>query len=148
LILNDDVILQKDEDIIKKMLKKGNDNTFQVCRSAYNWSSFVLRKSIYDSVGKFDEDFEKCYFEDNDYAYRMKLAGVKIKYEDDLNPDVYLNSQTILKDPLLGNYINNKELFIKKWGGMPNEEVYTVPYNKEEKGISEAVVISIDTNTK
>jgi hypothetical protein len=78
----------------------------------------------------------------------MKLAGVKIKYEDDLNPDVYLNSQTILKDPLLGNYINNKELFIKKWGGMPNEEVYTIPYNKEEQGISEAVVISIDTNTK
>jgi hypothetical protein len=78
----------------------------------------------------------------------MKLAGVKIKYEDDLNPDVYLNSQTILKDPLLGNYINNKELFIKKWGGMPNEEVYTTAYNKEEQGISEAVVISIDTNTK
>lgn len=78
----------------------------------------------------------------------MKLAGVKIKYEDDLNPDVYLNSQSILKDPVLNNYINNKELYIKKWGGMPNEEVYITPYDKKEDGISEAQVISIETKTK
>jgi GT2 family glycosyltransferase len=130
LILNDDVILTKGESDIHKIINRGNDNTFHVCRTAYNWSSFILRKSIYDNIGLFDEDFEKCYFEDNDYHYRMKLAGVKIKYEDDLNPDIYRNSMTIQKDPLLGNYINNKELFIKKWGGMPGEETYENPYNK------------------
>jgi GT2 family glycosyltransferase len=130
LILNDDVILTKGESDIHKIINRGNDNTFHVCRTAYNWSSFILRKSIYDNIGLFDEDFEKCYFEDNDYHYRMKLAGVKIKYEDDLNPDIYRNSMTIQKDPLLGNYINNKELFIKKWGGMPGEEIYENPYNK------------------
>jgi len=131
LILNDDVILKKSEDDIHKMIKKGNDNTFQVCRSIYNWSSFLLRKSVSDTIGTFDEDFEKCYFEDNDYHYRMKLAGVKIKYEDDLNPDVYRNSMTIEKDPSLGNFLNNRELYIKKWGGIPGEEKYTNPYNKE-----------------
>jgi GT2 family glycosyltransferase len=130
LILNDDVILTKTESDIHKIINRGNDNTFHVCRTAYNWSSFILRKSIYDNVGLFDEDFEKCYFEDNDYHYRMKLAGVKIKYEDDLNPDIYRNSMTIEKDPSLGNYINNRDLYVKKWGGAPEEEKYETPYNK------------------
>ena len=49
------------------------------------------------------------YFEDNDYMYRMRLAGVPIKYVDELNPDVYLNSQTLEKEPTLGGYIENRE---------------------------------------
>ena len=142
LILNDDVILKKSESEINKIIKGGNDNTFHVCPIAFNWSAFLLRKSIYDKVGQFDEDFEKCYFEDNDYNYRMNLEGVKIKYEEGLIPDVYRNSMTIQKDPLLGNYINNRELYIKNWGGMPNEETYKYPYNKYE----EAVVIEMKNN--
>jgi len=142
LILNDDIILKKTESEINKIIKRGNDNTFQVCRPAYNWSAFILRKSVYDKVGQFDEDFEKCYFEDNDYHYRMKLEGVKIKYEDELNPDVYRNSMTIQKDQGLNNYINNRDLYVKKWGGLPNEETYKYPYNKYE----EAVVIEMKNN--
>ena len=69
-------------------------------------------------------------FEDNDYMYRMRLAGCTIRYNDDLNPDIYRNSMTIQKDPLLGNYINNREYFIKKWGGLPTEETYKTPFNK------------------
>jgi hypothetical protein len=38
---------------------------------------------------------------------------------------------TIEKDPSLGNFLNNRELYIKKWGGIPGEEKYTNPYNKE-----------------
>jgi GT2 family glycosyltransferase len=142
LILNDDIILKKSESEINKIIKRGNENTFQVCPMAYNWSAFLLPKSVFDKVGQFDEDFEKCYFEDNDYHYRMKLEGVKIKYEEGLIPDVYRNSMTIQKDPLLGNYINNRETYIKKWGGPPNEETFKYPYNKYE----EAVVIEMKNN--
>jgi GT2 family glycosyltransferase len=142
LILNDDVILKKSESEINKIIKGSNDNTFHVCPIAFHWSAFLLRKSIFDKIGQFDEDFEKCYFEDNDYHYRMKLEGVKIKYEEGLIPDLFRNSMTTQKDPLLHNYINNKELYIKKWGGMPNEETYKYPYNKYE----EAVVIEMKNN--
>ena len=62
--------------------------------------------------------------------YRMKLAGVPIKYVDELNPDVYLNSQTIEKNPQLGGYIENREYFLQKWGGLPESETFKTPFNK------------------
>lgn len=130
LILNDDVILQKKEHEIRDILKKGTSEHFYLCRPYYNWSSFLLTKKVYEKVGAFDEGFKKAYFEDNDYMYRMKLAGVPIKYVDELNPDVYLNSQTIEKNPLLGGYIDNKEYFIQKWGGLPESETFKTPFNK------------------
>lgn len=128
LMLNDDVILQRDESEICALIDKGDLNTFHRCRPFYNWSSFILRTSIYEKVGDFDENFKKCFFEDNDYEYRMRLAGVAIKYEDDLNPQVYRNSQTIEKNPLLGGYIENREYYIKKWGGLPDSETYKTPF--------------------
>ena len=130
LILNDDVILQKDEAQIKQILLKGTPEHFYLCRPFYNWSSFILTKKVYEKVGPFDENFKKAYFEDNDYMYRMKLAGVPIKYVDELNPDIYLNSQTIEKNPLLGGYIENREYFLQKWGGLPESETFKTPFNK------------------
>ena len=130
LILNDDVILQKDEAQIRQILSKGTSEHFYLCRPFYNWSSFILTKKVYEKVGPFDENFKKAYFEDNDYMYRMRLAGVPIKYVDELNPDIYLNSQTIEKNPLLGGYIENKEYFLQKWGGLPESETYKIPFNK------------------
>ena len=130
LILNDDIILQKDEGLIRQILSKGTYEHFYLCRPFYNWSSFILTKKVYEKVGPFDEQFKKAYFEDNDYMYRMKLAGIPIKYVDELNPDVYLNSQTIEKNPLLGGYIENKEYFLQKWGGLPESETFKTPFNK------------------
>ena len=130
LILNDDVILQKDEAQIKQILSKGTSEHFYLCRPFYNWSSFILTKKVYEKIGPVDENFKKAYFEDNDYMYRMRLAGVPIKYVDELNPDIYLNSQTIEKNPLLGGYVENREYFLQKWGGLPESETFKTPFNK------------------
>ena len=131
LILNDDVILKCGEGVINQILEKDKaENCFHRCRPFYNWSAFILRKSVYDKVGAFDENFKRCYFEDNDYQYRMQLANIPIRYEDSLNPEVYRNSQSILKDPILSNYIDNREYFVKKWGGMPDSENFKTPFNK------------------
>lgn len=130
LVLNDDIILQKDESVINALIEKWGNNTFHIPRPFYNWSAFLFNKWIYERVGEFDENFKKCFFEDNDYHYRLKLAGVTIRYSDELNAEVYKNSQTIEKDPLLGGYIENREYFISKWGGLPDNETYKTPFNK------------------
>ena len=131
LILNDDVILRCGEGIVNQIITKGQDSkAFHRCRPFYNWSAFLLRKFTFDLVGRFDENFKRCYFEDNDYQYRMRLAGISIVYEDDLNPEIYRNSQSILKDPLLSNYIDNRDYFVKKWGGMPDSETHKTPFNE------------------
>jgi GT2 family glycosyltransferase len=130
LVLNDDIILKKSELEIDAMIAMGSPMTFHRPRPFYNWSAFILRKSIFDRVGEFDTNFEKCFFEDNDYEYRMRLKGVNVKYEDGLAPDVYRNSMTIQKDPLLGGYLENREYYLEKWGGLPTEEQYKTPFNK------------------
>ena len=130
LVLNDDIILKRYSSEIKSIIESWDDMTFHRPRPFYNWSAFILSKTIWDKVGEFDTNFVKCFFEDNDYEYRMKLAGVTINYEDALNAQVYRNSQTIEKDPLLGDYVANREYYIKKWGGLPTEEVYKTPFGK------------------
>lgn len=129
LILNDDIVLKRNEGEINQIIEKWGENTFHRPRPFYNWSAFLINKTIFDKVGNFDEAFVKCFFEDNDYEYRMKLAGVTIHYEDALGADIYRNSQTIEKNPLLGDYVANKEYYIKKWGGLPTEETYKTAFN-------------------
>ncbi len=130
LILNDDIIYKGGESTLQKLIDSPDKNTFYRCRPAYNWSCYLLRHSIYEKVGPFDEGFEVCYFEDNDYEYRMGLEGVRIKFEDCLNPDVYLNSQSMAADPKLNNFVKNRAYYDTKWGGPPNEEKYKTPFNK------------------
>jgi len=112
---------------VHSLLDKGN---LGVAGSWNYWSAFLMNRWIYEKVGGFDTNFKKCFFEDNDYAYRLKLAGVNIRYEDQLNAEIYRNSQTIQKDPLLGGYIENKEYYIKKWGGIPEQETFKSPFNE------------------
>lgn len=131
-VLNDDVVLELSEAELTELIASGTDTTFHVCRPRFNWSVFILRKKIVEKVGFFDTKFEKCFFEDNDYMYRMKLAGIDIRYEDLLNPDneYYVNSGSTQKNPKLGDYINNKAYFINKWGGMPGEEIFKTAFNE------------------
>jgi GT2 family glycosyltransferase len=130
LILNDDIILKAGQGAINQIIERWGPNTFHRPRAFYNWSAFLLNKTIYDKVGEFDENFKKAFFEDNDYEYRMKCKNITIRYEDALNAEVYRNSMTIQKDPLLGDYISNREYYIRKWGGLPNEETYKTPFNE------------------
>lgn len=130
LILNDDVVLKKDEATINALIEQGRQNSFHVCKSAYNWSSFILNKFIYEKVGGFDEAFKRCFFEDNDYSYRMILEGVNYQFQDSLNPDVFRNSQTIAKDPSLSGYLENEQYYIQKWGGKPGSETLKTPFGK------------------
>jgi GT2 family glycosyltransferase len=131
LILNDDIILKKDEESIYNIILKYGSDKFIRSEQFYNWSAFILSKNIYLSVGRFDVGFERCYFEDNDYEYRMKLENIPIVYDKELNAEVYRNSMTIQKEPHLNNFNNNMNYYISKWGGMPKEEQYTTPFNRQ-----------------
>ena len=128
LILNDDIILKRYENEIMDIINRDEKNVFHRSRPFYNWSAFILNKSIFETVGEFDESFVKCFFEDNDYEYRMRLEKITIKYQDNLNAQVYNNSQTIEKNPLLGDFIGNKDYYIKKWAGEPTKEIFKTPF--------------------
>lgn len=60
-----------------------NDPRFTVSRELQCSASacVLVRKSVLDEVGGFDEIFNPVQFEDNDLFYRMKSHGYKLQYE-------------------------------------------------------------------
>ena len=128
LILNDDIYLgRKTADINSLIQKKPN----QFITATPDWCAFIISKAIFQKVGRFDECFFPAYYEDNSYAYRMKLKGVIHSKTPYLNPEIYRVSQSIEKDKSLFDYrIKNKELYIEMWGGLPEREKYKTPFNK------------------
>jgi GT2 family glycosyltransferase len=128
-ILNDDIYLGRREHELDNLLTNHKKDFYT---STQDWCSFILPKSTYTKVGKFDIDFYPAYFEDNDYMYRMQLAGLKSIFKIPfLSPFLYKASMTLEKDPSIRNgYINNARLYEEKWGGRPNEEKFKTPYNK------------------
>jgi GT2 family glycosyltransferase len=129
-ILNDDIVWKRNADEIEDYIKL---NPYDFYQGLGTWCCFVLPMATYQEVGEFDEGYARSYFEDNDMNIRMLRANKKIKADIFFNPEVYRNSQTIAKDPSLNSYFGaNQQRYIDKWGGMPNNETYQLPWNGGE----------------
>ena len=102
-------------------------------------SCFLIDKRLFELVGEFDEQFEPAYHEDKDMLYRIKLAGLGVRtspsvrfYHLDritfkgafMNKDLaFLDENRIYLDQSGGYYV-------RKWGGIPGEEKYKVPFGE------------------
>jgi len=128
LMLNDDIYLGKSEAEINVVLRLWNPSF--LC-TELNWCSFILSIETFKKIGKFDEGFFPAYFEDNDYYRRMVLSKTNIVFSSVLNPILYRNSMSIQKDPQLNkSFEENRQYYISKWGGNPNQETFLTPFNK------------------
>lgn len=106
-----------------------------------NFSAFAVNKQCWDDVGKFDEVFAPAYFEDNDYHYRMTLAGVNAivcppamfyHYGSRTQNEANENGLPFVSG---GEFENARARFVKKWGGLPGKETYKTPYNDPLKTV-------------
>lgn len=98
-----------------------------------DFSCFGISQACFEQVLYFDEGFYPAYFEDNDYHYRMRLAGIKAVCNTG-NPYWHYGSRTKQANPELDEYIRycyaqNREYYITKWGGEPGEETYKTPFD-------------------
>ena len=115
-----------------------------------HFNFWCLRMAAVPKVGLLDENFMPAYFEDNDFFYRVGLAGLEVlhlhEHEFEHNgrtvPAVsshHLGSQTIASDAeyamhngnTFGNW--NASHFGMKWGGGPGGEQFKTPYDKSDK---------------
>lgn len=129
LILNDDVYFGAKEHEVAAFIFENLSSNFMT--TTHTWCNFLLNRETYLKVGEFDEKIFPAYFEDNDYAYRLKLAGEKIITNRFMDPDLFRNSMTIAKDNSFNaNFEKNRQYFIQKWGGIPGEEKFTKPFNQ------------------
>lgn len=98
------------------------------------YSCFMLRWPVYQQIGPFDEGFLDGYFEDNDYDKRLALAGYYV-YSIVGSGAAHAGSATI-QSFNAGQQVRQHESFrynerryIRKWGGKPHHERYTLPFN-------------------
>lgn len=94
--------------------------------------AFAITRKGLQMIGYFDENFHPVYFEDADYYRRMELLGIERTYIKGLRKSKALNGG-VKKDPRIWHqYIHSaeriKEYYIKKWGGMPGQEIFSEPY--------------------
>jgi GT2 family glycosyltransferase len=157
-VLNNDIILQndtldkmiavlKEPEIAMSTAYNTNDKTqtpadffykkpakdFELT-DAPDFSCFMLKKETIDKIGYFDEKFYPAYFEDNDYHYRIRMAGQRaVKISNAFF--FHYGSQTTkdgkdIKRLSDSRFLLNQEYYIRKWGGKPGKETYKTPFNK------------------
>jgi GT2 family glycosyltransferase len=93
------------------------------------FSCFMIKEDFWKQCGWFDENFDPCWWEDNDMHYRIKLLGFDIeKFEV---PYIHLGSQTTKKLTIPLNSIKSSEYYLRKWGSRNRNltESYKTPYN-------------------
>jgi len=138
LIVNDDV--EFNENTIEIMVEKLKYMDFTwTCRPLNGFSCFGINDAMVEKVGYFDESISPnyAYFEDNDYAYRMKLLGISESTFDCGAEAKHMisstlkafNSKQMAEHSIKFNIAQNN--YIRKWGGLPGKEKYRTPYNKE-----------------
>ena len=106
-----------------------------------DFSGFMIAQKTLDKVGYFDENFYPAYFEDNDYHYRIKLAGLKA-YRTNQALYFHYGSRTIkdnkyVKTNRNQTFLANQEFFKEKWGDVPGKEKYTTPFNGDKEKLVE-----------
>jgi FkbM family methyltransferase len=85
-----------------------------------DFSCYLIRKEVWERVGKFDEGYKMAFCEDNDYHVRLHMAGVDA-HSIDL-PFYHVGSNTINtlptaeREELCKAADANREYFKSKWG--------------------------------
>ncbi len=135
-VSNDVVFGEGDLDHIARVM----DETDEPRLISYHFAMGALNRACVQEVGLFDEwSFWPLYFDDNDYAYRCKLAGVELLYYDgnlSEGADGHQTTMTIFSDPAIAaaNAVTwdiNKRAYVAKWGGVPGKERLKTPWGRK-----------------
>jgi GT2 family glycosyltransferase len=99
----------------------------------------AINRAAFDKIGLVDEwTFYPIYYGDNDYLYRARLAGVEwIEFNGSIShgDDGMTASATIRSSPEMSlanqrTVFENERRYAEKWGGPPDRERYSTPWNQ------------------
>jgi GT2 family glycosyltransferase len=96
------------------------------------FACFIINKTNYFIAGRLDINFYPVYYEDRDFLYRITLLGKKFGAVTDIIIKHNAGSTIRVMDSFTHDLSKNHEYYIKKWGGPPDKEVFTIPFNGKE----------------
>jgi hypothetical protein len=118
---------------------------------AYGFGCFLMSEAVWRDVGDFDEAFYPVYFEDTDYRFRCKLAGVALEEwaVSDLesiypgrdraptgivhgkhDPEGYQGWRGEKLAWFNARWEANRQRYLAKWGGDVGQERFTSPFGE------------------
>ena len=144
------VITQDDARITPNLIEQALEETEGLCITGviqpfFEFSTFVITREVWNTVGQFDENFIYVYSEDADYKQRCMLSGVVINSLYIENKDVN-DSASIKNDPTIDRVQYNRDYLQFKWGDSvhPNPSaradyqppfINKTPFAQEHKGL-------------
>lgn len=136
IISNDDIEFAPDT--IEKMEALLDEGHGLVCanQTLCDFSCFAITDEMVSKIGYFDEDISPkyAYYEDNDYKYRMKLAGQWMV--DAKTAIIHGGSITLKRYSPKGQEEHWRKFgiaqgnYVRKWGGLPDRETFKTPFNQ------------------
>jgi GT2 family glycosyltransferase len=143
--IKNDYIIQANDDVeveprtIEYLVTAAKNNPKEIFFSGEQdsgnaFSLFLLTQRGYELIGAFDEDFYPAYYEDDDYAYRMKLKGYRIIPVHGATY-FHVGSSTLKSytpqemDMHHNSFRANQARYKRKWGGLPRLEEFTTAFN-------------------
>jgi GT2 family glycosyltransferase len=120
--LNDDIVLGQDPEDIKRELLRNGEPDLMI--GPFHWCAFALKCGVFESIGKFDVAFFPAYYEDRDFLYRAKLGKLGVVGNaKSLDPFHKRNASSG------GEQVGPRDHYMKKWGGVPGSERFTIPFD-------------------
>lgn len=104
------------------------------------FSMFAVNpKTLYTTVGYFDETLYPAYMDDNDMKYRLDLRNIELyrisgaTCEHNEGGSATLKSYSVEEENLHHHqFRRNQFYYYMKWGGLPGEEVFKHPFNNQD----------------
>jgi GT2 family glycosyltransferase len=100
------------------------------------YACFAMNRIAFETLGCFDQNLFPIYCEDEDYAYRAKLAG--LAEENCPSTLVYhfgsaaIRTSADLAEQNRLTHDRNFAYYRRKWGGLAGHEVYRRPFNNAD----------------
>lgn len=114
-------------------------------------ASLLTKKEIFFSVGGFDQLYVPAYYEDTDYAFKIRKAGLRHYYQpksivihhEGISSGTDLNGTNIKSYQLL-----NKEKFYKKWRhSLQSQAQYGQFFLSRDRSLSKKTIVILDHYT-
>lgn len=87
-------------------------------------ASIMIRRDLFEQLGRFDERYKPAYYEDTDLAFAVRQAGLKVLYQP-LSRVIHfegISSGTDLSAGTKQYQVVNQQKFLEKWAAvLPNQ---------------------------
>ena len=110
-------------------------------------ASFIIKKTIWERIGGFDERFIPSYFEDTDLAFKLRKEGYKVMYQPNSIVIHYegISNGKDTKSGIKKFQLRNKEIFIDKWKNeLQYQERKFHVFNARDRGQNKSRILVID----